>query len=322
MENRPNIISEKDFSKVIDGIVQELNAVKKTVMLPMSDNIRLYCEQYPTDGAKGNIVLVHGFTEFAEKYKEMIKYYRDLGLNVFIYDQRGHGLSDREVDDLRRIHVESFDRYVSDLEAVIDGLVRPLAPELPLYLFSHSMGGAVCALYMMKYPNAVKKAIMSAPMICPRTNGIPRFLVLHALKRWVKRDGWNAKFNYTSEFDPNVKFENALDGSLVRFNWALKFRLAEKRYQTSAATNRWMHEAITVDKRILRKELESIETDILILSAGLDTVVRNRYQHRFSKKLKSCRLVTVPQSKHNLFFSDEKVIKTFYTEIFSFLDIK
>ncbi len=316
----PKFVSENEFTSAIPNIVNELLAVQKTVMLPMSDGVRLYCEQYLTPNAVGNIVIIHGFTEFAAKYKETIKYYRDFGLNVFIYDQRGHGLSDREVDDLRRIHVESFERYVEDLETVVEDLVKPSAPELPLYLFSHSMGGAISALYMMKNPSAVKKAILSAPMISPKTHKIPRFLVLNAVRRWGKRDGWDKKFNYTSEFDPNVTFRNALDGSRSRFDWVLGLRLSEPRYQTSAATNRWMREAIEVRDRILiKKRLLSITSDILILSAENDTVVKNKDQKRFAKMLKNCRFVSIKGSKHNICFSTEERINQFYQEVFGFL---
>lgn len=315
------IISENEFTAAIPKVITELSAVQKTAMLPMSDGVKLYCEQYLTPNAVGNIVIIHGFTEFIAKYKEMIKYYRDAGLNVFIYDQRGHGLSDREVDNVTMVHVTRFERYVEDLETVIADLVEPQAPNLPLYLFSHSMGGAVSALYMMKHPNAVKKAVMSAPMISPKTHSIPRFIVLSAVKRWGKRYGWDKKFKYTGDFNPNVTFADALDGSRSRFEWVMGLRLAEPRYQTSASTNSWMREAIEVRDRILiKKALQKITADVLVLSAGNDTVVHNSAQRKFAKMLRSCRFVTVDGSKHNIFFSNEERINRFYGEVMTFLD--
>lgn len=315
------IISENEFTAAIPKVITELSAVQKTAMLPMSDGVKLYCEQYLTPNAVGNIVIIHGFTEFIAKYKEMIKYYRDAGFNVFIYDQRGHGLSDREVDNVTMVHVTRFERYVEDLETVIADLVEPQAPNLPLYLFSHSMGGAVSALYMMKHPNAVKKAVMSAPMISPKTHSIPRFIVLSAVKRWGKRYGWDKKFKYTGDFNPNVTFTDALDGSRSRFEWVIGLRLAEPRYQTSASTNSWMREAIEVRDRILiKKALQEITADVLVLSAGNDTVVHNNAQKKFAKMLRSCRFVTVDGSKHNIFFSNEERINRFYGEVMAFLD--
>lgn len=316
----PIIISENDFKTRIPEVVDELLKIQTTTMLPMSDGIKLYCEQYLSPNAYGNIVILHGFTEFAEKYKEMIKYYLELGLNVFIYDQRGHGLSDREVDDLKRIHVGYFMRYVEDLETVVENLVNTAAPNLPLYLFSHSMGGAIAALYVMKHPKAVKKSVMCAPMISPKTHKIPRRLVLNAIKRFAKRDGWNAKFGYTSEFNPNATFREALDGSKARFEWVFGIRLGDQRYQTSAATNSWMKEAIEVKNHILKKqELSTVETEILVLSAQNDTVVKNRSQKRFAKMVKNCRLVSVENSKHNIYFADQSTISEVYQKTFDFL---
>lgn len=317
---KPKIISEAEFKTQIPGVVNELLGAQKTVMLPMSDGIKLYCEQYLTPNAKGNIVIIHGFTEFSAKYKEMIKYYREIGLNVFIYDQRGHGLSDREVDNLRCIHVGDFMRYVDDLETVVDTLVNVEAPDLPLHLFSHSMGGAIAALYMMRHPEKVRKSVMCAPMINPKTHNIPRFLVLRAVKRFGKRDGWNKRFVYTGEFNPNATFREALDGSKARFEWVFGIRLAEPRYQTSASTNSWMREAIEVRDRILKKDaLAKITTEIMLLSAQNDTVVKNRDQKRFAKMVKNCRFLSVENSKHNIYFADQSTVADVYQKTFDFL---
>ncbi|MBP5617565.1 MAG: alpha/beta hydrolase, partial [Clostridia bacterium] len=46
---------------------------------------------HPLEGALGVVVLVHGFTEFAEKYDEMTWYLLDHGYAVFRFDLRGHG---------------------------------------------------------------------------------------------------------------------------------------------------------------------------------------------------------------------------------------
>ncbi len=317
---KPKIISEAEFKTVIPEVVNELLKCQKTVMLPMSDGVKLYCEQYLTPNATGNIVIIHGFTEFSEKYKEMIKYYLEIGLNVFIYDQRGHGLSDREVDNLKCVHVGDFLRYVDDLEAVVDTFVSVEAPDLPLYLFSHSMGGAITALYMMRHPEKVKKSVMCAPMISPKTHKIARFLVLRAVKRFGKRDGWNARFAYTGEFNPNATFREALDGSKARFEWVFGVRLGDQRYQTSGATNSWMKEAIEVRDRILKKDvLSKITTEILVLSAQNDTVVKNRDQKRFAKMVKNCRLVSVKNSKHNIYFADQSTVADVYQKTFDFL---
>jgi pimeloyl-ACP methyl ester carboxylesterase/DNA-binding CsgD family transcriptional regulator len=66
------------------------------------------------------------------------------------YDQRGCGLSDRNVSDL------SLEAWVSDLEAVVDSLGLKRFP-----LFGMSQGGAVAVAYAARHPERVSHLIFS-----------------------------------------------------------------------------------------------------------------------------------------------------------------
>src|ERR1700761_8916833 len=69
---------------------------------------------------KGTVCLCQGRTEFIEKYFEVVRELRARGYGVVTFDWRGQGLSDRALPDRRKGHVESFDQYNADLEAVIE----------------------------------------------------------------------------------------------------------------------------------------------------------------------------------------------------------
>ena len=66
------------------------------------------------------------------------------------YDQRGCGLSDRDVIDL------SLDAWVSDLEAVVDSLGLKRFP-----LFGMSQGGAVAIAYAARHPERVSHLVFA-----------------------------------------------------------------------------------------------------------------------------------------------------------------
>jgi pimeloyl-ACP methyl ester carboxylesterase/DNA-binding CsgD family transcriptional regulator len=66
-----------------------------------------------------------------------------------VYDSRGCGLSDREVSEL------SLDVFVSDLEAVVDGLGLERFP-----LFGMSMGAPVAVAYAVKHPERVSRLVL------------------------------------------------------------------------------------------------------------------------------------------------------------------
>ena len=65
------------------------------------------------------------------------------------YDERGSGLSDRDVDDL------SFEAWVSDVEAVVDTLGLERFP-----LFGLSQGCAVAAAYASRHPERVTRLVL------------------------------------------------------------------------------------------------------------------------------------------------------------------
>jgi pimeloyl-ACP methyl ester carboxylesterase/DNA-binding CsgD family transcriptional regulator len=66
------------------------------------------------------------------------------------YDQRGCGLSDRDVADL------SLEAWVSDLESVVDSLGLRRFP-----LFGMSQGGAVAIAYAVRHPERVSHLVFS-----------------------------------------------------------------------------------------------------------------------------------------------------------------
>jgi len=71
------------------------------------------------------------------------------GRKLFRYDARGNGLSDRNIDDF------SFDRQVSDLEAVIEATGLERFPLLGL-----SQGCAISVEFAVRYPEKVSRLIL------------------------------------------------------------------------------------------------------------------------------------------------------------------
>jgi pimeloyl-ACP methyl ester carboxylesterase/DNA-binding CsgD family transcriptional regulator len=66
------------------------------------------------------------------------------------YDERGCGMTDRKVGDL------SFDRWVDDLEAVVEAA----RIEEPVALLGISQGAAVCVAYAVKHPERVSRLVL------------------------------------------------------------------------------------------------------------------------------------------------------------------
>ena len=98
-------------------------------------------EQGATAIFRGAIVISHGFTEFAEKYDELVWYFLLAGYSVCVLEHRGHGKSARDVDNRCMVWIDDWQRYVADLAGFAETIGQQYAAGMPLNLFCHSMGG-------------------------------------------------------------------------------------------------------------------------------------------------------------------------------------
>ena len=311
-------IDDASYEKEIEIIEEQLEERAVTGSITVNDGMELSYEFYKTENAQKSVVIVHGFSEFTKKFSEMCWYFLNAGYNVFLYDQRGHGMSGREVDSLSLGHVNSYDDYALDLEAFIDRVVKPNADGTDIYIYSHSMGGMVALLYLMKRSDAVKKAVLSSPMIRPGTKGMPAFMLKAIVKHDGLKYGWDNKFRFAAEFDPHHEHLGKHDECFSRFKHNLDCRIANGRYQNSSSTNRWMYESLSVHKKLLDRDmLSKISCKVMIVNAQKDRVVRRSAQKKLAK-LANFRYVSIKGAKHSIFVSSSQILNEYYRTIFDF----
>lgn len=162
------LISETNYRETMENTVEpKLASIREELSLPLEDGGALHAELYEQPTATRAVVVLHGYTESGEKFREMTWYFLQSGFNVYAIDHRGHGRSARAVDETWLTHVDHFSDYVRDLEAFMDRVVLPRAQNLPLCLYAHSMGGAVGSMMLQRHPKMFARAVLTAPMIAP-----------------------------------------------------------------------------------------------------------------------------------------------------------
>lgn len=105
------------------------------------------------------LVLVHGYAEHCGRYEEFASWLAARGIAVHGYDHRGHGRSEGV-----RCHVDRFDDFLDDLDAVLES-VRSEEPQLPTAILGHSMGGLVVAAFLADRRPPVAAGVLSAPVL-------------------------------------------------------------------------------------------------------------------------------------------------------------
>ena len=105
------------------------------------------------------IVLVHGMAEHSGRYNTSVKDLVAQGYGVYALDHLGHGRSDGG-----RCCVKSFADFTQPLHQLILKLKQQYK-NVPVFLLGHSMGGLICAIYLLDHQDEVKGAILSAPAV-------------------------------------------------------------------------------------------------------------------------------------------------------------
>lgn len=264
---------------------------------------------FPKD-AKALVLLSPGRIEGAIKYPELVWELAQLGYATAIVDHRGQGYSDRLGAHHHTGHIECFDDFVDDF-AAFSRATEAAAQEhygrkLPLHLLAHSMGGAIAALYLARYPHAVKNAVLCSPMFGIQTGHLPRWLAVGfahagaALNQLVMPNRpWF--LIGTGEYVEVPFAQNELSQSLARYQTFRQLYHEHPEVKLGGPSFRWVSQALSASRQAIA-EAGDIHIPVLVVQAGADTVVDPRGQKEFVCALSHphSRLVTIPHARHEL----------------------
>lgn len=314
--------AEEEYAeRMQDEVLPALAAAGKTGKVDVRGGT-LYYEYYTQKEAADTVVICHGFSESLRKYDEFVYYLYQAGYQVFIWDQRGHGMSLREGDDVNVVHVEEFSEYVEDLHLLMEKIIKPLQGQGNLYLYAHSMGGCVGTLYLEQYPGDFDKAVLNAPMLAIQMGPCPLVLA-KGICDVAKLFGKGKKRLFTQgEFNSEEPFSDSCADSAARHFHYLKIRNEVPQYRSSSASYAWGSTAVRAGRQAMRKEnIARIDIPVLLFQAGKDNQVKNNVQDKFVKRLKNGRLVRVPQSKHEIYRAQKEVLEPYLKAVFDFCKI-
>ena len=314
-------LDEENYADLMTTVVEPaLASVRRDGYMTFESGRKIHYEYYLCPNARASIVVSHGFTESAEKFREMDYYFLQAGYNVFAIDHRGHGYSDREVEDNAVAHVERFSGYVGDLNAYVENVVKPHSEGLPLYIYAHSMGGAIATLYIQQFPDVFKKAALSAPMISPQTAGFPHW-VTRTMTTFFRLVGKGKQMVFTEKgFNPDATYETSHDTSKARFDYYYNKRRNTTQYQTCGASYSWVDQSLRIIPKMLDpKNCERITAKVMLFQPAEDASVEMEPQVEFISKVKGGRLVRIPNSRHEIYMSVNEALEIYLKTLFAFL---
>lgn len=129
---------------------------------------RIHLRAWTTAKAVAQVVIVHGYGEHGDRYMRFADRLAEEGFSVWANDHRGHGLSEGPRGVLTRIG-----DAVADVDRVVE-MARAARPDLPVFMFAHSMGGTIGLRYAIEHQEKLAGLILSSAAVSLEGLDVPR----------------------------------------------------------------------------------------------------------------------------------------------------
>jgi len=276
------------------------------ITIDTADGAKLRAAIFPTENARGTVVLLNGRCEFIEKYFEVIEDLRGRGFSVATMDWRGQGLSSRMLKDPLKGHILDFGIFKSDLRNFIEDIVRPRLPG-PAILMTHSMGGLPSLLLLADGYDYFARAVLCAPM-----TRIPQSRNMRAFTRMLA--GAANSFGLSNSNVAGVKeYSMAFEGNQLTSDPQRheRFRTLQSTAPNAcvfALTYGWLHAAIKAMDDIHKPgRLDGVKTPVLIISAEKDALVDPSDHCELAAANSAIECITIKGALHEILMERDEI---------------
>lgn len=257
-----------------------------------SDDIELFWQSWCPEQPVGVIVLIHGLADHSGRYAATAEYFAQHGWAIYACDLRGHGLSS-DGHKRGRVHVDHFDDYARDVDAIID-LAREAYPDLMRVILGHSMGGLISLRYAIAHPEVLVGAIISSPALGthPDTQ-LSKLLVLAV--------------HFLSKVSPRMLFSSDLDTNAVSRDPEVVKAYIDDALVSDKVSARW-YTSITRAMADIQGEATELNIPTLLMQSGADTLVDPATTRRWAAKVpaQNMEFVVWDGLFHEMFNEPEK----------------
>jgi acylglycerol lipase len=109
------------------------------------EGINMYGQTWSPDAApRAVIALAHGLGEHSGRYAHVAAFFAKAGIATVAYDRSGHGKSGG-----KRGHTTKYDFFLDEVAELVRQ-AKTQFPNLPVFLYGHSMGGNIVLNYVLR----------------------------------------------------------------------------------------------------------------------------------------------------------------------------
>jgi lysophospholipase len=275
----------------------------------------------PGNASRGVCVLLHGQTEFIEKYVEVIGELNARGFTVATFDWPGQGGSYRLLPDPLKAHIDDFATYDAALWTFMDQIVAPISSKPPVVL-AHSMGGHLALRALHDHPTAFACAVLSAPMLRALTRGYPRWAANAAMvlenffgkgNDWIW--GMHLRDPYIVTWDTQL-----VTSDRARFDRTNVFLKNHPDLRLAGPTWGWLKQASRSMATVMAPGYaEAITTPVLLCAAGKDRIVDVTAEYDFIKRVPNGELLDLKDAEHEILMENDAIRARFWAAFDGFV---
>lgn len=122
------------------------------------DGYKLAVRSYDVDSPKAVVQVIHGMEEHQGRYEAFAQFLNGQGFCVVTSDMRGHG---KEAETLGYFsEKKGYQQLIID-QICIRAFIGKQYPDMPVYLFAHSMGTIIARVLFQTQSKRYEKAVLS-----------------------------------------------------------------------------------------------------------------------------------------------------------------
>ena len=285
------------------------------------DGVDLRVARWPARGEpRGTLTVFGGRAEFIEKYFETVEEALRRGFAVVAMDWRGQGLSDRQLADPAKGHIDDFSLYERDIDAVRQQVLEPFCPR-PWFGLAHSMGGAILLMQAHAGRSPFARLALTAPMIDIFGLRAPRAARLFA--ETLEALGLGGRFiplGKRASIMSKPFAGNPLTSDARRYARNAAILAADPALSIGDPTIGWAHAAFRLIGDFAESEYpRRTLTPALVFSAGADRVVLTPAVERFASRLKAGKLIPLEGAEHEILQETDAIRARFWAAFDAFI---
>ena len=227
------------------------------------DKTKIFAQKWLSGTSpRAAIIIVHGLGEHSSRYTHIAKMFNNENITVFSFDHRGHGKSGGSRGD-----IPSYDTACDDIDELIK-IVKTEFPAIPIFLYGHSLGGAIVLNYGLTRNSQINGIICTSPGL--GTNDPIPAIQLTLVK-------------FLSRIAPKVTINNGLDVENLSHDQEVIHAYKNDPLVHPKISTRLALELVTQGQKMIQKA-DQFKYPLLLLQGEMDHLVNPKLTKQFAEK--------------------------------------